>query len=133
MSGIRYRLSEAEAQARLDEFASAGSTDLSADLALARFLAEQLAGKSPAPSASILATVARLASAQEAMDFKHGEMLSKAAVMQIAMELIRCVTAEFQGSCEGWEIRLENVSNRFIGVIQAATNTTEPQARIEAK
>jgi hypothetical protein len=60
-------------------------------------------------------------------------MLSKAAVMQCAMELIRCVTAEFQDSCDGWELRLENVSNRFIGVIRDATNTTEAVARLELR
>lgn len=124
MSEVRYRLSEANEQSRLDEFgAVADSADLSGDLALARFLTEQAASKSPHLAASLLACVARLASAHDTREYRRGEMLAKATVLKLALEIVDAVGFEFRESgLPDWEDRLERVAARVSGVVEAAEN-----------
>lgn len=124
MGAIRYRMSEAEAQARYDEFASAtDAADLSADLALARQLLEESRSKSPHLASSLLATVARLASAHDTREYRRGEMLAKSTVLKLALEICDAVSFEFRESgIPDWEERLERVAARVFGVIEAAEN-----------
>ena len=118
-----YKLNEAEAQARYDQFAeSLDAADLSADLALARLLTEQAASKSPHLAASLLACVARLAAAHDTREYRRGEMLAKAVVLKLALELVDSVILEFRDVCPDWQERIERVAARVTGVIEAADN-----------
>lgn len=124
MSETNYRLNEADAQTRYDQFAETlDAADLSADLALARFLTEQAASKSPHLAASLLACVARLASAHDTREYRRGEMLAKSVVMKLALEICDAVGFEFRESgLPDWEDRLERVAARVSGVVEAAEN-----------
>jgi hypothetical protein len=120
MSKIRYQLSESEAQERLDEMSS-GDADLSADLGLARYLAECAASKSPHLATALLQTVARIANQHFERQTASGEMLHRSAVVDTAEEIVRIFCKHFRDLPEFNE-RIDAVAAEILSTVEGATN-----------
>jgi len=92
-----YHLAEEAAQRRLEELSDVDAenvSDVSGELALARFLAERCRALEPALCNAILGNIAKLAIAAQRYAVTSNELLSRPALMAFTREIIAVVCEE---------------------------------------
>ncbi len=120
----KYKLADAERQKRMDEFAQTDQpAALAAELAAARLMAEEAinAGHNTL-AAGLLQTIAKLGNAHTASQLRLGELLEKAAVLELGTQLVGIISEEIAGRFDGWEIAVEAICNHLTATIQDTDN-----------
>jgi hypothetical protein len=125
----QYKLTDAERQNRMDQFAATDDpTALAAELAAARLMAEEAmnAGHHHL-AAALFGTIAKLGSAHVASQVRVGELLEKEAARRLGQELVKLVTNAVQGRFPGWEDAMEQLADQVVTVIEETDNDSEPR------
>ena len=125
---IRYKLTDAERQRRMDEFAETDQpAALAAELAAARLMVEEAMNAGHYNlAAALLQTVAKLGNAHTASQLRMGELLEKAAVMRIGKQLVDLVCAAITDKFDGWEDTIARLADQVVVAIEE-TNNEEPR------
>jgi len=127
----KYKLTDAERQRRMDEFAETDQpAALAAELAAARLMVEEAMNAGHYNlAAALLQTVAKLGNAHTASQLRVGELLEKAAVMRIGRQLVDLVCGVIQDKFDGWEDSLAQLANQVVTTIEHTTND-EPEPKL---
>lgn len=128
-----YRLNEAKAQARLNEWLDTpeNTGDLTRELALARSLVEQAVQSGNTSLAKdLLGCISNLNKAHRIEQLRTSELLQKSVVIRLGYACAEIIGEEFS-DVPGWEERLARASERISLLISGAKND-EP-LRLEAK
>jgi hypothetical protein len=120
-----YRLNDPSRAARLRELAGVDNpTALDSELALVRLLQEEAVNNGETGVAIALSNViGKLAQASEIAKYRRGDMLCKAAVLQLATQVVDLVASSVAGKFDGWEDVLENVGRSVVQLVSSAKNT----------
>jgi hypothetical protein len=120
-----YRLTDEARAKRLRELAGTDNpTDLEQELALARLLAEEAANNGQTTLAKdLISLVGKLSQASEVARYRRGDMLCKAAVLQLAAQVVDMIAAQVEGKFLGWEDTLEAISKQIIVTVSEAKNS----------
>ena len=122
-----YHLAEEAAQRRLEELSDVDAenvSDVSGELALARFLAERCALSNPALCNAILGNIAKLAIAAQRYAVTSNELLSRPALMAFTREIIAVVCEEVR-QLPGSDTILDNIARRFDTAFAKVKNEPE--------
>ena len=123
----QYRLVQQEDQERLDELSDRDAdsvSDVSGELALARFLAERCALTNPGLCNAILGNIAKLSVAAQRHAVATSELLSRPALRAFMQEIIAVVCEELQQLPDP-ELHIENVARRFDAAMAKVRNESE--------
>lgn len=111
-----YRLDDQADAKRLEELAGTPNpTDLESDLHLARLLCEKAVNQGNIGAAVALQnTIAKLSTASEQAKYRRGELLAKAAVLQLAEKMVGVLANNIAGKFLGWEDAIDRVRDDII-------------------
>ena len=119
-----YRLDDEADAKRLQELAGTPNpTDLESDLHLARLLCEKAVNANNVGAAVALQNViAKLSMASEQAKYRKGELLAKAAVLQLAEKMVGILAANISGKFIGWEEAIDHVRDDILTITCEARN-----------
>ena len=125
----QYKLTDAERQRRMDEFAETDQpAELSAELAAARLMAEEAMNAGHLHLASVLLqTIAKLSDTTTAAESRLGELLKKQAIMELGHELVALVTNVVKDRFPGWEEALDQLADQVVTTIEEKKNEDKPK------
>jgi hypothetical protein len=123
----QYRLAEEANQKRLEELSDRDAqsvSDVSAEIGLARFLAERCALTNPALCNSILGNIAKLSVAAQRHAESTSELLARPALRAFVQQVVDAVCDELQ-QLPDYELHVDNILKRIDAAFAEAKN--EPQ------
>lgn len=129
MSEFQYRLDDPDDAQRLQEIAGdANPTALEGELRLARLFLEKLANKGDMGGVVAMTnTIAKLSQASETAKFKHGELLAKTAILNLAGKMVEILSNTVANRFIGWEDAVDNAKRDMLTLVCEAKNPEEKQ------
>ena len=108
----------------MEEFAkSENPNGLEWELFLARMLLEDAVNEGDRGSTIALQNViAKLAQVNEAAKLRRGELLTKAAVVALAQQVVNVLTQSIAGRFPGWETALDVANQEILALVSDARN-----------
>jgi len=128
----QYRLVEAADQRRLEELSDRDAqsvSDVSAEIGLARFLAERCALSNPALCNSILGNIAKLSAAAQRHAQSTGELLARPALRAFAQQVVDAVCEELQ-QLPNYEVHIDNICRRIDAAFAKTKNNPEESPKL---
>lgn len=127
----KYKLTDAERQRRMDEFAEADQpAALAAELAAARLMVEEAMNAGHYNlAAALLQTVAKLGNAHTASQLRVGELLEKTAVLRLGRQIVDLVCGVIQDRFVGWQDALAQLADQ-VGATIEQTNNDQPEPKL---
>jgi len=118
-SKTRYRLAEQDAMRRLAELQEESPRLSDDDVALTRYLIEQAADAgNPSLAEKLLCTLARLTTAADTSAEKHGELIARNKLLELARDLTALVVKCFEDSCDDWEERIDQLTEMMLSKLE---------------
>ncbi len=121
---VRYKIQEIEDAKRLAELADSDNpNELESEIALARLMLEKAYNIGDYGLATALTnTIAKLSQTSEVAKYRHGELLSRAAVIGIANKMVDALTLSIKDKFPGWEQSLGQVQSELLTIACDARN-----------
>jgi hypothetical protein len=123
-----YKLKEAEQQMRLEDFRKGELASLESEIALGRAMLENAKNSGNVLLArDLLGVIGGLVRSHRQAREREGELLDKAAVVQLGREILQILDEEFAGT-NGHAERMDRATDRLFAAIAAAKNETESKS-----
>lgn len=129
----QYKLTDANRQRRMEEFAEADEpAELSAELAAARLMVEESMNAGHLHLAAVLLqSIAKLSSATIEQKARLGELLEKRAVMELGRELVTLVTNVIKDRFVGWEMAIDQLADQITTTVEEKKNEDKKPLLLE--
>jgi hypothetical protein len=127
-SGRRLKLIDEERAQRMEELRNDASiTDIDEELnALTMLEEEAINGNNIRLALDVIRTRGSLCQSAETNKIRQGELLAKAALVQIAQKMVGIIAQNIEGKFLGWEQSLDDIQQGFITVVAEAKNIDDP-------
>ncbi len=121
---LPYQLIDAKFADRVNSFLKMEHpTDLTPELAMLRGMAEEALNAKDIPLAeSLFKTLGKLTQVVEAAKIKRGDLLAKAALIQIGQRIVQALADNIAGRFPGWEDALLGTQKEILTIVCEAEN-----------
>ena len=124
MAKVKYLLTNQDDAARLAVLIACDNpNDLETEIGMMRLIAEKAYNAGDyGLAAGVTNTIAKLSQTSEVAKYRHGELLSRAAVIGIANKMVEALTASIRDKFAGWEQSLGEVQSELLTITCDARN-----------